>query len=202
MEINTDNQNNRKIKASFDNKKIILYQAFNKEIAEEALKLNYFGKKFNENRMTWIKPSFLWMMYRSKWGTEQNQERILSIEIRRTGFDTILSNAILSKYDNKVYSNQLEWKRQMKITEVLCQWDPERNVDGIKLPEKTIQLGIRGNILKHYISDWIIKINDITETVIQLRTKKNSEDIINLLPSEKVYPLDNVIKLKLGIKIS
>lgn len=133
---------------------------------------------------------------------EKEEKRILSIEIRRTGFDTILSDAILSKYDNKVYSNELEWKRQMKITEVLCQWDPERNVDGIKSPEKTIQLGIRGNILKHYISDWIIKINDITETVIQLRTKKNSENIISLLPSEQVYSLDNVIKLKLGIKIS
>ena len=54
----------KNIYAVFDNKTIRVYQAYNNEIADEALKLGKFGSKFSLNRMTWIKPSFLWMMYR------------------------------------------------------------------------------------------------------------------------------------------
>ena len=54
----------RNIYAVFDNRTIRVYQAYNNEIADEALKLGKFGSKFSLNRMTWIKPSFLWMMYR------------------------------------------------------------------------------------------------------------------------------------------
>jgi len=43
----------RNIYAVFDDKN---------EIADEALKLGKFGSKFSLTRMTWIKPSFLWMM--------------------------------------------------------------------------------------------------------------------------------------------
>ena len=38
----------------FENKTIRVYQAYNNEIADEALKLEKFGSKFNLNRMTWI----------------------------------------------------------------------------------------------------------------------------------------------------
>ena len=54
----------RNIYAVFDDKTIRVYQAYNNEIADEALKLGKFGSKFSLTRMTWIKPSFLWMMYR------------------------------------------------------------------------------------------------------------------------------------------
>ena len=79
----------RNIYAVFDDKTIRVYQAYNNEIADEALKLGKFGSKFSLNRMTWIKPSFLWMMYRSGWATKQGQERILAIDLKREGFDEI-----------------------------------------------------------------------------------------------------------------
>jgi hypothetical protein len=37
--------------------------------------------------MTWIKPSFLWMMYRCGWATKPGQERVLAIQITREGFE-------------------------------------------------------------------------------------------------------------------
>ena len=49
--------------------------------------------------MTWIKPSFLWMMHRSGWATKPGQERVLAIEITRAGFEWALSHAALSHYD-------------------------------------------------------------------------------------------------------
>ena len=48
----------RNIYAVFDDKTIRVYQAYNNEIVDEALKLGKFGSKFSLTRMTWIKPSF------------------------------------------------------------------------------------------------------------------------------------------------
>ena len=55
----------KEVFAQYDRKCIRVYQAYNPMIAKEAVALQRFGESFNVNRMTWIKPSFLWMMYRS-----------------------------------------------------------------------------------------------------------------------------------------
>ena len=68
--------NKRRILANYNKTTIRVYQAYNNKIADEALKLGKYGDSFKMDRMTWIKPSFLWMMYRSGWGTKINQERI------------------------------------------------------------------------------------------------------------------------------
>lgn len=54
---------------------IRVYQAYNNQIVDEAIRLGTFGSCFKMERMTWIKPSFLWMMYRSGWATKKDQER-------------------------------------------------------------------------------------------------------------------------------
>ncbi|MFD1908579.1 DUF4291 family protein [Paenibacillus rhizoplanae] len=59
------------------------------KIADEVLRLGQFGPSFRIDRMTWIKPSFLWMMYRAGWATKTDQERILAIDITREGFNHI-----------------------------------------------------------------------------------------------------------------
>jgi len=66
----------KEVFAQYDRQCIRVYQAYNSTIAKEAIALQTFGKAFNLNRMTWIKPSFLWLMYRSNWGTKKNQECI------------------------------------------------------------------------------------------------------------------------------
>ena len=80
----------RQIHAEFDEDGVIVYQAFKSSIADEALRLGTFGKGFNLERMTWIKPSFGWMLYRSLYGTKHRQERILKIKLSHAGFLTIL----------------------------------------------------------------------------------------------------------------
>ena len=54
----------KKITACYGENTIRVYQSYNHGIADEVLKLGRFGSRFSMNRMTWIKPSFLWMMYR------------------------------------------------------------------------------------------------------------------------------------------
>ncbi|MFT5999906.1 MAG: hypothetical protein ACI81P_002365 [Neolewinella sp.] len=34
------------------------------------------GPAFSYQRMSWIKPNFLWMMYRCGWAKKQDQERL------------------------------------------------------------------------------------------------------------------------------
>jgi Domain of unknown function (DUF4291) len=57
--------------------------------------------------MTWIKPNFLWMMYRSGWGRKEGQEVTLAIRIKRSAFDEILSQAVHSKYTPELYEVNL-----------------------------------------------------------------------------------------------
>jgi Domain of unknown function (DUF4291) len=59
---------------------IIVYQAYNPYIAHYAVKYQKFGGgDYSFSRMSWIKPNFLWMMYRAGWAEKPNQEHILAI---------------------------------------------------------------------------------------------------------------------------
>jgi len=57
--------NEYEIRADYDSKSVIVYQAYSKAIGLAAVQNNHFVPPFSLNRMTWIKPSFLWLMERS-----------------------------------------------------------------------------------------------------------------------------------------
>jgi uncharacterized protein DUF4291 len=57
-----------------------------------------FVEPFNRHLMTWIKPSFLWMMYPGGRASKPGQERVLAIEITRVGFEWALAHSCLSSY--------------------------------------------------------------------------------------------------------
>lgn len=51
--------NKKTIRALYDNDYIIIYQAFNKYIAQSAVdNQSFISPPFKKERMTWIKPSF------------------------------------------------------------------------------------------------------------------------------------------------
>ena len=109
----------RKIYAKYDDKTIRVYQAYNNVIADEAIKLGTFGEHFSLTRMTWIKPSFLWMMYRCGWAEKENQERVLAIDIKREAFDEIgiakkRFGEILYKITEKVMYHMIQQKYKNK----------------------------------------------------------------------------------------
>ena len=156
------------INAVYNDETIRVYQAFNEKIATEAVKLGTFGKSFKRERMTWIKPSFLWIMYRSGWAEKENQEHILAIDIKREGFEEILSHAVMSSYNADMGISHEEWKKQIINSEVRCQFDPDRDIYGNPKSIRAIQLGLRGKMVEKYINEWIVSITDITENVESL----------------------------------
>lgn len=188
-----NDMNIHEIRAVYTDKTIRVYQAYNQIIADEAVRKGTFGSHFSMNRMTWIKPSFLWMMYRCGWGEKENQEHILAIEIDRKGFDRAVSSAVKSTFSDDMGISIEEWKKLVKESDVRVQWDPEKDINGNNLPYRSIQLGLRGDAVYKYVNEWIVNIEDITEYVKDLNTRrKNNEDISDMLPNEKVYKIESL----------
>ena len=190
----------KEIFAKYDSQHIRVYQAYNPTIAHEAVKLQTFGDSFNLNRMTWIKPSFLWLMYRSNWGTKKNQECILALDIYRESFDELLRKAVLTSPDTKIY-NGSEWEKAFKETSVYCQWDTDRSINGSVLNRTAIQIGLKGDILKDLIVNGIYKIEDLTPLVRKWNDQRKIGKLNSKkLPVEKLYSIeDRSIRNRLGM---
>lgn len=157
----------RHILAQFDDDSIVVYQAYRRQIGHFAAKHGYFGGDFKLSRMSWIKPNFLWMMYRSGWGKKEGQEVVLAVRIKRAAFDLILSQAVHSTYVREVYSDQQAWKRALANSDIRLQFDPDHDPFGKPLERRAIQLGLRGEVLAKYAREWIVEIEDVSDFVQQ-----------------------------------
>ena len=192
----------REVFAQYDSQCIRVYQAYNPAIAKEAIALQTFGENFNLNRMTWIKPSFLWMMYRSNWGTKKNQECILALDIYKEKFNELLEKAVLTSPDSKNYT-ALQWRKALDETTVYCQWDPDKNINGNAINRAAIQIGLKGSTLRDFLDTSIYHIEDLTLLVRKWNEqRKNGKLNTKNLPVEKIYPVnDKAIRSRLNMKI-
>jgi hypothetical protein len=180
---------NLEVRADHDDSTIVVYQAFRPEIATAAVGARKFVPPFSLGRMTWIKPSFLWMMERCGWATKPGQEHVLAVRITRAGWEEALANARLSR-DTAAKGS------------VVVQWDPERDVRGGKLAHRSIQVGLGRGIVQRYVDDWTIEIRDVTPLVAELRRLRGEDAwdrVSALLPRERPYPLPPEIRRRLGM---
>ena len=190
----------RYILAQFDEEGVVVYQSYRPEIGHFAATHGYFGgEHFSLTRMSWIKPNFLWMMYRNGWGQKEGQEVVLAVKIKRDAFDTILANAVWSTYNPDLYTTENDWQHALKRSDVRLQWDPDHSPTGGKLERKAIQLGLRGEMLALYAREWIISIEDISAFVREQH--QNIGDLDKLIvPRETIYPvIDREISTRLQI---
>ena len=181
----------RQIRAAHTVETITVYQAYGPAIAATAAATGRFGAGFKRERMTWIKPSFLWMMYRSDWASAPGQERVLAVELRREGFEAALARAAASSYLPRLHASRDEWKRDLRRSEVRFQWDPERDLDLRPLPWRSLQLGLSGAAVDAYVDEWTVGIEDVTDLAHHVRDLRRAHDIAGaaaLLPVERPYP--------------
>lgn len=134
----------RQIRAVYSDDTIRVFQAYSEVIADAALKHGTFvSPLFSMTRMTWIKPSFLWMMYRAGWGyKDDGQRRILAIDITHEGFNWALAHSCPSERPHELDDDG--WRRLKGASPVRIQWDPERNLHLAPLAHRTIQIGLSG----------------------------------------------------------
>ncbi|MCG2615766.1 DUF4291 domain-containing protein [Terrimonas sp. NA20] len=181
---------------------IIVYQAYNPSIADYAVKEQRLGgNAFSYNRMSWIKPNFLWMMYRCGWAAKENQERVLAIRIRKKSFLEILENAAISSFRTGHHESFDAWKNELADKEVRLQWDPDHDPFGNKLTRRAIQLGLKGTSLKNFGQRDILQIDDITPFVEEQRQFLKKEQLHQLrIPVETVWNIGHpLIERKVGI---
>lgn len=190
------------IRADYDRDTITVYQAYGAQIAQPALAAKTFVPPFSFTRMTWIKPSFLWLMERSGWGQKSNQEYILAIRIKRSAWENALNQAVLTSYKPRVYADKGDWADQFKQAKIHVQWDPERSLRGAKLEHRSIQVGVSRHVITEYVEDWIVEIKDYSPLVKKIHGFRKAgqwDKAKKILPKERIYPLPESIQRKLGM---
>ncbi|WP_262055992.1 DUF4291 domain-containing protein [Streptomyces sp. STR69] len=180
-----------RIRAAYSESTVTVYQAYSPEIGLPAVRDGRFPAAWKRDRMTWIKPSFLWMMYRCGWGTKAGQETVLAVEISRDGFDWALSHACLSSYVRGLHPDRATWQRQLKRAPTRVQWDPERDLHLQPLPHRSLQLGLSGVAVRRYADEWTVAIRDVAPLAHDVHALVNCGELasaMRLLPQELPYP--------------
>ncbi len=181
----------RRIRARHTERTVTVYQAYSPALGLPAARDGRFPAAWKRERMTWIKPSFLWMMYRCGWGAKADQETVLAVEIDRAGFDWALRNACLSHYDPGEHADRDDFRRRLKGSPARVQWDPERDLHLRPLPYRSLQLGLAGEASRRYADEWTVAITDVTALAREIRARVRSGDMAAaaaLLPEERPYP--------------
>jgi hypothetical protein len=177
----------RHILAQFDAESVVVYQAFREAIAHEAVALQRFGPTFSRSRMSWIKPNFLWMMYRSGWATKQGQEHVLAVRLRRPFFEDLLTIAVPSSFVPELYSTREDWQTAVVRSDVRLQWDPDHDPSGAPVARRAIQLGLRGRALEEYAEAAVIEIADMSALVSAQRAHARAPFTDLSTPAEHVF---------------
>lgn len=182
----------RHILACHDDETVIVYQAYRPSVGHHAIEYGGFGGDFSYSRMSWVKPNFLWMMYRSDWGRSMGQEIVLGVRLRRSFFDSLLERAVPSTFDPRSCSDEAVWRAAVRDSDVRLQWDPDHLPDGSPCARRALQLGLRGDALEHYGKREIVEILDVTGFVQEQRRwlERGLENL--LVPVKCIYqpPID------------
>lgn len=183
---------------------IIVYQAYRKSIAEFAVANQRFGgPDFSYNRMSWIKPNFLWMMFRCGWAEKEGQEYVLAIKLRKTFFIEILNECAFSSFNSARYHSRENWQADLALKEVRLQWDPDHDPFGSKLERRAIQLGLKGNMLERFGKTDVISIVDITPFVRKQKEMLDGGHVEKLrIPCETEFIIEDIqLSERLGLNM-
>ncbi|MFF8763678.1 DUF4291 domain-containing protein [Nocardiopsis dassonvillei] len=180
------------IRALHTDTTVTVYQAYAPSLGLAAAREGRFPSAWKRDRMTWIKPSFLWMMYRCGWGLKRDQETVLAVEITRAGFAWALRNACLSHHAPAVHPDRETWRARLREAPARVQWDPERDLYLTPLEHRSLQLGLAGEAARRYADEWIVSITDVTPLAHRVHTLVQEGDTAaatRLLPAERPYPV-------------
>ncbi|KAK6208393.1 hypothetical protein LQW54_006874 [Pestalotiopsis sp. IQ-011] len=192
----------RQIRASYDDETITVYQAYSAAIASEAVARQRLDASplFRPGRMTWIKPSWCWMMYRCGYSfKDAGQARVLALKMRRGDFLGLLERAVLTTEGATISTGA--------GAEVKVQWDPERSPRLDRLEYRSIQIGIRGSVAAEWVEKWIVGIEDVTERARALKVALDADANISeeelvaqgLVPEERPFDVSDTLREVLGM---
>ncbi|KAI1090130.1 ATP-dependent RNA helicase DHX8 [Rostrohypoxylon terebratum] len=194
----------RQIRADYDEETVTVYQAYNSEIASAAVDKQKLSAspEFRLTRMTWIKPSWCWMMYRAGYSyKDKNQEHILALKMKHEHFIALLRTATLTTEPGTgvTLGDAADAGKHPteKVSAVKVQWDPERTPRLEKLGYRSIQIGIPSSLAATWVDEWIVRIEDVTEKAraLERELRENpgvtDEELLRkgLVPLEREFPV-------------
>ncbi len=181
-------QQGEHILAHYDDSSVVVYQAYRPAIARYAIAHGKLGgPHFSFSRMSWIKPNFLWMMYRSGWGTKEGQEMTLGLRVRRAFFEALLASAVPSSFDARRDGDRAAWQAAVTASDVRLQWDPDHAPDGDRLARRAVQLGLRGQALQALAGPELLEVIDLSDFVAAQRAFAQGCDTRLRTPVERVF---------------
>lgn len=182
-------QSGQHILAHHDAETVVVYQAYRPAIGEWAVRHGRLdGPDFSLSRMSWIKPNFLWMMYRSGWGTKEGQEVTLALRLRRAFFERVVREAVPSTF-GPGYPSRETWQAAVGQSEVRLQWDPDHAPSGNKLERRAIQLGLRGRTLAAFAHEELLEVIDMRSFVDAQRPLAQDDNPQLQLPVEHLLDI-------------
>jgi hypothetical protein len=148
-----------------------------------------------------VKPNFLWMMFRSGWGTKPDQEVTLALRLRRPFFDALLAEAVPSSWNPADYPTEADWQAAVAESAVRVQWDPDHHPGGAKLPRRATQLGLRGEALEAFGRRELVEVLDLSAFVAGQRAALGGGGTAAVVtPRERVYtPADPAVARRLRL---
>jgi len=190
----------KQVYAAYDDEGLYIYQAFKPKTVANAVAKGTFGAGFNTNRLTWIKPSFAWVLQRTQYATKHRMNAIARIKLSHEGWLHILSQSVPTQFDANRYENEEVWQQALEAAVVIHQWDPERSLTGKKLDRAAIQVGMRSEELSlQYVNEWILGIEDVTDLAHEIGAVARDRDpVLPEVPEEKVYPVSEELQQLLG----
>ncbi len=181
----------RHILAQFDAETIVVYQAYRPSIARHAaLHQRLGGPEFSFGRMSWIKPNFLWMMFRSGLGHEARPGGGAGHpHPAPRGSTAILAAAVPSSFVPEAAPEPGGMRRSdLQGSDVRLQWDPDHHLSGAPVARRAIQLGLRGAMLRRFAEEWTVGVEDISELVAAQREVLRGRGAGQIeIPLEEVY---------------
>ncbi|KAM5355908.1 hypothetical protein ACJ41O_002554 [Fusarium nematophilum] len=199
----------RQIRAHYDKTTITVYQAYKDSIARAAVaaqKLNA-SPEFKPGRMTWVKPSWAWMMYRAGYSyKDAGQSRVLALRMKHEHFVGLLERGVLSTHVKKSQDEEHgEGAKREKTSHVRIQWDPERTPKLEVLPYRSIQIGIPGALSEQWANEWIVEIEDVTDKARELKKVLDEQpDIteddllrLGLIFEERPFDVSELVRTRL-----
>ncbi len=190
---------NTEIRAAYDDEGLFVYQAYRPEIGLYAAEHGRFGRGFKPDRMTWIKPSFGWMLYRCGYGFKSGQEVVLRIKISHAGWLDALSGAVLSHYKRRIHGERAFFDRALKVGECRVQWDPDRTLALGRMERRAIQVGLRGSLVERYVGEWIVGIEDVTALAHAVKMAVSDQTELPVVPEERPYEVPAEVAQRLGM---
>lgn len=189
------------VRANYDRDGVYLYQAFAEATARHAVRNQTFvrGCGFAFDRMSWPKFSYGWMVYRSGFARRARQERVLEIAITHSFIDEVLTRGVFSSFDQSRLADESAWRRAFSSADVVLQWDPDRDHLLRRTGHRTLQFGLRGDMLRRYADAGIERIRDITDEVRELEEAYLLKRDVAPRRIEVEYPLSVEARANLGV---